>query len=113
MLPNMTDALQGFMTSAQFMLVSKTTPDFEAVETAAVARWFEGVFEPIPPRRLLVKPEGQRQWKWWALWTLQPLVLDTIIQDFHGKQFRVMSDSDWARAGYHAYELTEMPGACA
>jgi hypothetical protein len=109
MFPTMRDVLAGFGRRNQFARVSKTAVDYEVSETKASVQWFVGVFQPIPTRKLIVKPEGQRTWKWWTLWTNQSLNLDDIVQDQCNKQFRVMSVEDWGEAGYYTYELAEQP----
>ncbi len=107
MFPSMKDALAGFGRRNQFAIISKTMVDFESVEAMASVTWFTGTFQPLPPQALLIKPEGQRTWKWWALWTSVKLKLDDIVQDRCNKQYRVLSVSDWNEAGYYQYELAE------
>lgn len=107
MFPNMKDAFFGFTDRAQFARVSKASVDHEVVETKAEVVWFSGVFEPISPQRLERKPEGQRNWKFWDLWTTEKLVNDDIIQDACNKQYRVSSNQDWRKGGYYFYELVE------
>ena len=67
MMPNMVTTLHGFEETMQFQLVKKTVVDFDIVESSKVIPplWFEGVLQPIHPRDLLVKPEGERKFKWW------------------------------------------------
>ena len=91
-------------------VVTKDIVDGQIEEDEKADVCFQGVLQPIPPQKLLVKPEGQRGWRWWMLHTTQYLDLDMQIIDEHGKLFRVMNSSDWQNAGYYAYELTETPG---
>ena len=64
----------------------------------------------MKPRDLLVKPEGERKFKWWVLLTDLDIAVDTVIKDQQGIQYRVMSSTDWRNAGYRQYDLTEGPG---
>lgn len=104
------DALFGLTDTAQFAIIRKEAVDGEVVETKADIEYFQGVLQPLPPRKLLIKPEGQRTWKWWTLWTEQALALDNQIKDENGVLFRVLAVSDWRRAGgYFEYDLAEAP----
>ena len=109
MMPNMKDAIFGFSVPAQFAVVSKKAEDFEAVESAANVLGFIGTFVPIPPRVLQLKPEGERKWKWWTLYSTIKLDLDWVVMDRNKKVFRVMSDTDYSQAGFFGYELAEKP----
>ena len=107
MFPSMKDAFFGFTDMVQFAKVSKAVVDYEVVETKADVEWFSGILEPINAQRLERKPEGQRNWKHWDLWTTEKLVNDDVIQDSCHKQYRVSSVQDWRKARYYFYELVE------
>ena len=109
MMPNMRDAIAGFSTPAQFAVISKSADDFQVVESRANVLWFSGAFVPIPPRKLLVKKEGERKWKWWTLYSPVKLDLDWVVMDQQKKEFRIMSDTDYSQAGFYEYELIEKP----
>jgi hypothetical protein len=103
------DAFWGFGDEIAFRVIKKTPNDFEVAETVATEIHFNAVIQPMPVQQLLIKPEGQRSWKWWHLWTTQCLDLDNIVQDQDGLQFRVMSRADWRGANYISYELVQWP----
>lgn len=108
-LPLVAEALWDLGQQIQFEVIGKTTQDFQIIEKVTNIIDFVGVLEPIPPRKLLVKPEGQRTWKWFTLYATQELELDWVISDEQLKIYRVMSRTDWSQAGYVEYELTEKP----
>lgn len=110
-LPDVSEAFWDLTMPIQLRIVGKATEDFEVVEKFAAPITFQGIFEPLDATRLLVKPEGQRSWKWWSLFTTQPLTLDWIIQDMSSVKFRVMQKTDWNSGGYLQYELRENPVA--
>lgn len=112
MMPNMSSTLAGFEETVVFEIVKTTVVDHDVVQTSKVAPtlYFEGVLLPITPQKLLVKPEGERKWKWWTLYTDLRLATDDIVKDEQGALYRVMSINDWRQAGYYQYELTEGPG---
>ena len=103
----MKDALAGFSEPVQFAVVSKTVVDYKAVNSFSSVAWLTGSMQPLPAQALKVKPEGQRTWKWWKLWTDQQLKLNDEIQDKCGRRYKVMEVSDWRDSGYFEYELME------
>lgn len=107
----MDEAFWDWTNAVNFQVVQKAVADYEATEAPIILESFDGVLEPVHPRALLVKPEGQRVWKWWQMWSTKNLELNAIIQDQTGKQYRVMSTSDWNMGGgnYKQYELVQNP----
>jgi hypothetical protein len=107
--PDMSGALWGLMEPMQFNVVTTTVVDGEAIETPSNQIVFDGVLQPLSPRLLWIKPEGERKWKWWTLFTAQDLDLDNILQDEQGLQYRVMKEWDWRSADFQEYEIIQAP----
>ncbi len=107
--PKMSEAFSGWVNSVTLRIVRKDQVDFEQQETLYNDLSFFGVIEPIPPRKLMIKPEGERSWNWLTLYTRQRLTNNDIIQDAQNRQYRVMSTTDWRGSNYLEYELTEQP----
>jgi hypothetical protein len=108
-LPEVIDALWSLGNVSRFRLVEKATSRHELVETESAPVIFGGILQPIPMQDLKIKPEGQRQWSYWTLWTQIEIPLDCIIEDAKYKRYRVLSTKDWSESGYYEYELTEAP----
>ena len=110
-MPNVGSVLTGFAQTIEFAVVHKTVQDFESIETDANIVTFLGTLQPIPGRKLLIKPEGQRSWRWWYLHTKQALDIDWVVQDTsnQGHKYRVMSKANWNAQGFYKYEITEAP----
>jgi len=88
--------------------VTETIVNFEAVKTT-VDFVFEGVFQPMTPREISHKLEGERNWKWWTLWVKPGLSIKNgdIIEDFNGLKFKVEKTTDWTQGGFVKHDLTE------
>ena len=105
-LPDVSGALFGWETATTFKLITKTVADHEVDETF-VSNKFQGVFQPSSWQQIVIKPEGQRTWRWWSLITQQNLNLDDIVLDSNNVEYRVMMKHDYSQGGYYAYDLTE------
>ncbi len=107
--PDMSGAFWNWTEPIQFNVVRTDAVDYEAVDTPENQIVFDGTMEPIKPRDLLIKPEGERKFNYWTLWTEQELKPDAIIQDEAGFTYRVTSKSDWRSGDYQQYEIMQTP----
>lgn len=105
--PNVSGAMQNWFQPMTFGVVTKTNVGFEVVETVDNVS-FRGVIQPLSGRDLLIKPEGQRAWKWTMLHSdiTLDLKIDSIVT-YLGLQYRVMSKKDYRIYGYYYWELVE------
>ena len=108
---DVSDALWDICEFERIQVVKKTVQDFELVESVSDRSpiYIEGSLQPMNARELLIKPEGQRSWRWWTLWTTEKLELDWVVIDRNGSHFRIMNSNDWEASGYFQYQLTEGP----
>jgi hypothetical protein len=109
-LPFVGGAMQGWFQPITAGIVTKTTVDFETVETVAEIA-FRGVRQPLSPRELMLKPEGERAWRWEMLHCEPSLTLspdDIVI--FKGTRYRVRLDASYPEYGYNMYHLVEDTG---
>jgi len=107
--PNVSDAFWDWTNAVVFKVVRTAIVDFEVAETPLKDVIFDAVLEPTPAQKLLVKPEGQRSWKWFTMWSTFLLQDGQIIEDDQQKQYRVMSRSDWRNGGHQQYEVVQDP----
>lgn len=105
--PNVSEAMWDWESAIVFKIVKKTVVDFEVIEQPLTDTSFMGVLQPMPSRKLLIKPEGQRKWNFLTLFTEQPLQVDNILEDEKGRVYRVRSESNWSDAGFYEYDLTQ------
>lgn len=92
------------------MKVIKTIAvDFEAQEDVQGIVTFPAVIEAMSPRDIDRKPEGERTWLWWKMWSTTKLRKDTVIQDPNGVEFRVANTQDWGQGGFYTSDIVEQP----
>ena len=105
--PDVSGALQDYYQSMVFTPVTKTVSGYQVIETANPIN-FRGAVQPFSERRLLMKPEGQRSWSWFLLFSDTALIVNTDdVVLWRGKQTRVMARKDYALYGYVQYELVQ------
>lgn len=104
-LPNMQAALLDYFLPMTFTVVTKSVVDHESVE-ARVQTATRGVWQPLSPQKVMMKPEGQRKWKWQQIHATLDLVLevDSVIER-NGEKFRVMDRLDYREYGYVEYHV--------
>ena len=106
-LPYVGDTLLNYFQPMTFNQVGKIVDNYLLEETSNPID-FRGVIQPFGARQLIMKPEGQRDLKWWMLHadpscTLEP---DQVVS-YQGVQYRVRSQNDYGLYGFVMYELTE------
>lgn len=112
MIPNVGSAIRGLGRPVELQVVKVTVEDHEAVETIKAAFVVRGVLHPSRSQSLVVKPEGQRDWKYWDFFVRehrQSLSLGWSLFDSNGRLFRVMDVEDWTQGGFCKYALAERP----
>lgn len=112
-LPDVSGALSNYFQQMLFGIITKTTVNFQLVETMEDV-YFMGVWQPFSPEQLMMKPEGQRSWSWFTAHTQTCLFLktDDLINyapdcTTGTKRFRVMARLDYSKYGYYEYHLVE------
>lgn len=104
-LPNMQDAMASWFQALVFKVITKSIVNFIEVETETLCNC-QGVMQPLSEQQLGMKPEGQRDWKWYNLHADVSLILspdDVVV--YKGERFRVMGKKDYKEYGYVQYNL--------
>ncbi len=103
--PDMSDALLGWLQPMTFKRVTKTVVEFRLVETA-VSTDFMGVLQPFKPQELQIKPEGQRSWSWFTIHALPGVTLipDDVVT-YLSVEYRVMQKLNYALYQFQEYHV--------
>lgn len=106
-LPNMSDAILNWFQAMTFTTIVKTVVNFVVVETPTNVT-FQGVWQPFTTQQLVMKPIGQRDWKWFTVHAQISLALspDDVIT-YQGTQYRVVEKLDYSSYGYFEYHLVQ------
>ena len=104
---DMRDAFAEWSDMQTFQTVTKTVANYQVTETLAGTINFQAMIYPTSAQRLLIKPEGQRTWKFNTILTEQELILDDEIIDTKGIMYRVTAKNDYSNAGFYEYEIAQ------
>lgn len=70
---------------------------------------FNGMIQPLSEKKIQLKPEGQRAWKWLQIHCLSTS-LDLDVNDiieYNGRKFKIMADNDYSLNGFIEYHAAE------
>lgn len=109
MFPQVSSVFFNWTSTVQMQIIKKVATDFELQEDIQGIVTFDAVIQAMKAREVMRKPENERIWKWWTMWSQRRIEIDTVIQDPNGVQFRVQSIEDWSQGGFYKSELTEQP----
>lgn len=106
-MPNVSIALGDWLTPLTFDRITQTIVDHEVVNVSSVIS-FNGTIQPLSPRQVVLKPEGQRQWIWVQIHAEPETTLyphDTISDENHS--YRIMAVLDYTPEGFIEYHAVQ------
>ncbi|GHU26637.1 hypothetical protein FACS1894152_1680 [Bacilli bacterium] len=107
-IPNVSDIVRSWAVPMEAILITKHMENRQLVETQKRIN-FHGV--PLQPRtqNLQLKPEGERDWRYFTLYCTHVFNLDDIVV-LNGVNYRINQKIDWNASGcygFREYELVE------
>jgi hypothetical protein len=106
-LPDVSGAMQDWFLPMTFVRVTKEIVNSRLVETRKNIN-FRGVWQPLSAQDLVMKPEGQRNWRWFMIHSTIDLILTTDeVIEYQGTQYRVKAVYDYKEYGYLNYHLAQ------
>ena len=105
-MPNVRNVLKGWTKRQTAYVIRKQNVDFEVVELIE-NKPLRIMAVPMPPEKVMKKPEGQRSWKWFTVFTYSSLKLNTDDKIIADKTYLIMSKSDWSESGFLSYDCIE------
>lgn len=109
-MPQMGAAFGGWTNKITLRRIAQAVDNDGFVQETSTDFSFEGTIQPLSPKQIALKPEGQRAWQWLQIHcmrggadTLEPN--DKII--YSGKTFKVMGQNDYSLNNFIEYHLVE------
>jgi hypothetical protein len=103
-MPNVSNALSNWCAEITLKKITSTWDRGENIETFSNIV-FLGVTQPLNPKQIALKPEGQRAWQWLQIHSFSgPLDLNTNDRvEIDNNNYKIMAISDYSRNGYIEY----------
>lgn len=105
-MPKMRAAMAGWMTNIILKKIQQTVVDGLVVENNYDFT-FRGVIQPLSPKQIALKEEGQRAWEWLQIHCLVACP-DLKVNDrvgYNGRIYKVMGTLDYSQNNYIEYHL--------
>lgn len=109
MFPQVQSVFNNWTSTVQMEIIKQVPVDFESQEQIQGIQTFQAVIQAMSPKEVQRKPEGERSWKWWKMWSTTHIQSDTVIADPNGVQFRVTNTQDWSQGGFFTSDIVEQP----
>ena len=106
-IPNVADVVQSWSIPMTAHKIEEDIVDFEVVEKRKRIN-FKGVPpQPITPQELQLKPEGQRDWKYYTIYSTYKFKIDDLIE-IDKIRYRIKQVQAWRNIyGYWKFEMIE------
>lgn len=107
-MPQISAAFAGWLTSITLVIITQTIVE-GFVEDSESEITFKGVIQPLMPKAIALKPEGQRDWGWLMIHcfsgSLNLSPNDRII--YNSQKYKIMATKDYSLDNYIEYHLVE------
>jgi hypothetical protein len=105
--PSMRDTITGWSETITLVRLLKKIVNHENVNERTEFTC-QGMIQPFSKRDLLIKPEGQRAWKWWMLHISSSIETPPGAEfEIAGVTYKVMGELPYFRNGFYEYELVQ------
>ena len=104
-MPQITSAFGGWMKNITLQKSKQCIVD-GLVQQTETPFTFQGAIQPLSPKQIALKPEGQRAWTWLQIHCMLPGAIDvTDLIVYNGAIFKVMGVYDYSLNGFMEYHL--------
>jgi hypothetical protein len=110
-MPDMRAPLRGIGRRVTGQVIKQVVVDGEAKQEGQNLLRASVVLTPLDPREILIKPEGQRKWKWWKASSAVELNIGWFLIPDHDHliKYEIMTLADWGQARVYLYDFVETP----
>lgn len=107
-MPQVDSAIDGWEISFIVKRIRQVRIDGE-IKNRSTFDKISGCLQPLQPKQLMLKPEGQREWKWYQLHVKKQYasVPNGTIIKINNTEYKVMASKDYTLNGYIEYHLLQ------
>lgn len=100
-MPQIGAAFAGWQQTITLLKITQAIVNGLSQDTA-VSMTFRGVIQPLSPKMIALKPEGQRAWEWLQIHCFsQPINLTTNDRFiWAGKTYKIMAENDYSASNF-------------
>ncbi|MCK5591648.1 MAG: hypothetical protein KAI72_06810 [Candidatus Pacebacteria bacterium] len=105
-MPKINCAFAGWQTNISVLVITQEIIDGFATDFEKTIE-FKGVIQPLSPRKIMLKPEGQRAFEWLQVFCASMTLIlkpnDKII--YNEKRYKLMADNDYSQSNFKEYHI--------
>ena len=109
-LPYVSSALGAWSQWIEMFVVGKEIDEYNVIESRVPFR-ARGIRYPMKAQSLMMRPEGERAWKWETLLVIpteQRLeVGDEVMFGADDTRYRIVAKRDWSEYGYIEFDMCQ------
>lgn len=105
-MPQLSSALAGWTQSINLLIITQEIINgFPKDIVKKLA--FKGMVQPLSPRAIALKPEGQRSWEWLQIHAVTKSVIMKVGDklEWQGRRYKVMADLNYFQDGFMEFHL--------
>ena len=107
--PQLTAAFSGWGTTILLVKISQQIIDGFVQEIAQQIP-FHGVVQPLSPKQLILKPEGERAWAWLQIHVQASSPVKLNVNDrimYNNRKYKIMARLDYSANNYIEFHAVE------
>jgi hypothetical protein len=108
-MPQMQAAFAGWSAPIQIQLITQTVLDDGSVKDTTDPFNLRGVIQPLKPKEVALKPEGERAWSWYQMHIVGDAkglkVTNKIL--WRGQRFKIMASKNYSQNNFWEFHMVE------
>lgn len=108
--PQITAAPNGWQSKLILVDIQQQVVNDGFVQESAQQVEFSGVVQPLSPKQIMLKPEGQRAWTWLQIHVMNNSPVKLNVNDrimYNCRKYKIMARNDYTANGYMEFHAVE------
>ncbi len=108
-MPQISAAFSGWLSPIVLMKITQVIDNGFPIDVSEEIR-FKGVVQPLSPKQLMLKPEGQRAFEWLLICCPAAQRVNLNVNDrivYNGQKYKVMGQNNYSQSGFIEYHAVQ------